>query len=81
MVIAQHENEKPHAPENGSPLKFKVGDSVIFTNDYGVTFKLKITGLYQPEPINSLYATGSRYLLSGSSPWFPCKESSLQLDS
>lgn len=81
-VIAMHEAEKPFAPENGQPLKFAVGDVVAFTNEYGVMFRgLKVTGFYQPEPIDSLYATGRRYLLDWSSPWYPAKESSLQLDS
>lgn len=81
-VVAQHDAEKPFAPENGEPLKFAVGDVVAFTNEYGVMFRgIRVTGLYKPDPINSLYATGRRYLLDWSSPWFPAKESSLQLDS
>ena len=81
-VVAQHNAEKPFAPENGQPLKFAVGDIVAFTNEYGVTFKgLRITGLYKPEMPCSLYATGMRYLLEWSSPWFPAEESSLQFDS
>jgi len=81
-VVAQHNTEKPFAPENGQPLKFAVGDVVAFTNEYGVMFRgLKVTGFYRPDPLESLYATGMRYLLDWSSPWFPAKESSLQLDS
>lgn len=81
-VVAQHNLEKPFAPENGEPLKFSVGDIVAFTNEYGVMFRgLRVTGFYKPEKPCSLYATGMRYLLDWSSPWFPAKESSLQLDS
>ena len=81
-VVAQHDAEKPFAPENGEPLKFEVGDVVAFTNEYGVMFRgIRVTGFYKPDPINSLYATGRRYLLDWSSPWFPAKESSLQFDS
>lgn len=79
-VVAQHDLEKPFAPENGAPLKFKIGDPVIFTNTYGVSFRQRITGFYQPTEPCSLYATGSRYLVDSSSPWFPVKESALQLD-
>ena len=32
-VVAQHDAEKPFAPENGEPLKFAVGDVVAFTNE------------------------------------------------
>lgn len=81
-IVAQHDTEKPFAPENGEPLKFGVGDIVAFTNEYGVMFRgLRVTGLYKPEAPCSLYATGRRYLLDWSSPWFPAKESSLQFDS
>lgn len=77
-VVAEHNLLKPFAPENGAPLKFGVGDTVVFTNDYGVRFKLEVTGLYQPDEPCSLYATGRRYLLSWDSPWFPAKESQLE---
>lgn len=79
-VIAQHDRSKPFAPENGTPLKFKAGDPVIFTNDYGVQFRQRITGLYLPTEPCSLYANGRRYLVNSSSPWFPVKEAQLQLD-
>ena len=62
-VVAQHDLEKPFAPENGEPLRFKLGDPVIFTNDYGVSFRLRITGFYKPEEPCSLYACGRRYLV------------------
>lgn len=77
-VIERHQSEKPYAPENGEPLKFKVGDEVIYTNDYGVQFKQTVTGFYQPDQINSLYATGYRYLLDTDCYWMPVRESSLQ---
>lgn len=80
QVVAQHDLEKPFAPENGTPLKFKIGDPVIFTNDNGVSFRLRITGFYLPAEPCSLYACGRRHLVDSSSPWFPVKESQLQLD-
>lgn len=79
-VVAQHDLEKPFAPENGEPLKFKIGDPVIYTNDYGVSFRLRITGFYQPAEPCSLYATGRRYLLDWSCPWFPVKEAQMLVD-
>ena len=79
-VVAQHDLDKPFAPENGTPLKFKIGDPVIFTNTYDVSFRHRITGYYQPTEPCSLYANGRRYLVDSSSPWFPVKESELQLD-
>jgi hypothetical protein len=39
-----------------------------------------VTGFYKPEPIDSMYANGHRYLLDWTSYWYPCKESSLCLD-
>ena len=80
VVCAEHAANKPFAPENGEPLKFQIGDPVIFTNDYGVTFPQRVTGLYPPDSKCSLYATGYRYLLDTASYWMPVKESSLQLD-
>lgn len=79
-IVAQHDLEKPFAPENGSQLQFKIGDPVIFTNINEVRFRLRITGLYRPAEPCSLYATGRRYFVDSSSPWFPVKEAELQLD-
>jgi hypothetical protein len=31
-ITAQHDALKPFAPENGQPLRFKIGDAVIYTN-------------------------------------------------
>ena len=77
-TIAQHDREKLFAPENGQPLKFGVGDLVIYTNDYGLSFgPYRITSLFQPVEPCSLYATGYRYHLNKSSHWMPVKESSL----
>lgn len=77
-MVAQHDLEKLFAPENGVPLKFQIGDAVVFTNEFDVCFNLRITGFYQPTFPCSLYANGHRYLVDSSSPWFPVKESSLQ---
>lgn len=76
-VVAEHDAKKPFAPENGVALKFKVDDDVIYTNDYGVSFRFKITGFYS-EPTCALYANGARYLVNSSSPWFPVSESALR---
>lgn len=32
------------------PCEFKVGDPVVFTNEYGVEFKLRVLG-FDPEPV------------------------------
>lgn len=80
QVITDNGANKPFAPENGQPLKFKVGDPVIFTNDYGVRFKFRVMGLYQPNPMDSLYARGARYLLDSGAFWFPHTEASLEID-
>lgn len=80
-VIAEHAVKSPFAPENGKDLLFKVGDDVIFTNDYGLEFQLKVIGLYQPESTTALYAMGYRYHVDDSCPWMPAKESSLRMTS
>ncbi|MDH0419111.1 hypothetical protein [Delftia tsuruhatensis] len=73
-ITAQHDALKPFAPENGQPLRFKIGDAVIYTNEYGAQFRRRVTGL------SGLYARGARYLLDSSSPWMPVAESSLRPD-
>ena len=35
-ITAQHDALKPFAPENGQPLRFKIGDAVIYTNEYEI---------------------------------------------
>jgi len=66
-----------------TPLRFKIGDAVTFTNDYGVVFKgRKVTGYFKPEAnddgINSrLYSYGYRYFIDSDAPWMPTKESAL----
>lgn len=77
--VAEHDAEKPFAPENGQPLAFKPGDRVIFTNDAGIEFEQTITGYYSPEGTDALYANGARYLVDSTSPWFPVKEAALRL--
>jgi hypothetical protein len=79
-VIADHDAKKPFAPENGQPLRFSVGDRVIYTNDGGAEFRQTITGLYIPVGPSSQYALGKRYLIDSSCPWMPVAESSLRLD-
>ncbi|MBO0501830.1 hypothetical protein KXR69_26435 [Ralstonia holmesii] len=81
QVTAQHDAEKPFAPENGQPLRFKVGDPVIYTNPAGLEFALRVTGFYErPASPDGMYAKGARYLLDWECPWFPVVESCLRLD-
>ena len=61
-MIEKHNSEKPFAPENGNELLFKAGDDVIYTNPN------------LPNPIDSHYAVGRRYLLDWDCIWFPVKE-------
>ena len=83
-VIKEHDKKKPFAPENGKELAFNVGDEVIYLGcdgdeaaDMERTFL--VTGLYLPNPMTALYASGYRYMLKWSSHWMPVKESSIQL--
>lgn len=43
-ITAQHDALKPFAPENGQPLRFKIGDAVIYTNEFGAQFRRRVTG-------------------------------------
>ena len=61
-------------------MRFKIGDAVIYTNEYGAQFRRRVTGFYQPTGLSGLYARGARYLLDSSSPWMPVAESSLRPD-
>ena len=63
-------------PANGEKLLFRIGESVVYTNDYEVKFDAKVLG-YAPAH-NSLYKYGNRYFLDKDSYWYPVKESSLQ---
>ena len=78
-ICAQHDRERPFAPENGKALAFQVGDRVRYTNDYGAVFEQTITGLYAPAQTDANYATGARYLLDWDCPWVPVAESRLRL--
>lgn len=80
-VTERHDKQKPYAPENGQPLRFKIGDPVIYTNENGISFPLRVTGFYhRPAVPDALYANGARYLLDWECPWFPVIESRLQHD-
>ncbi|MNV76379.1 hypothetical protein D3C71_1697260 [compost metagenome] len=57
---------------------FKIGDAVIYTNEFGAQFPCRVTRFYQPSGLSGLYARGARYLLDSSSPWMPVAESSLR---
>jgi hypothetical protein len=81
QVAARHDATCPYAPENGQQLRFKIGDSVIFTNRAGIEFHVIIAGYYErPQEPCGLYAQGARYLLSWESPWFPVAERTLRHD-
>ena len=59
------------------PCKFKRGDSVTFTNEYGVKFyNLKVVGFDTP---SSDYLRGRFIHLNTSSYWFPHHESELSI--
>jgi len=79
-ITAQHDALKPFAPENGQPLRFKIGDAVIYTNQFGVQFRRRVTGFYQPSGLCGHYARGARYLLNSTSPWVRVAQSSLRPD-
>jgi hypothetical protein len=79
-AVALHDATKPFAPENGNPLRFNVGDNVIYTNDHGAEFRLRVTGFYRPDFPSLLYATGARYLVNSDAPWAPVEETSLRHD-
>nr|WP_234026760.1 hypothetical protein [Melaminivora suipulveris] len=79
-ITAQHDALKPFAPENSQPLRFKVGDAAIYTNEFGAQFRRRVTGFYQPTEPSGLYARGRRYYLNSTSPWMPVAESSLRPD-
>ena len=77
--IREHDANLPFAPENGQPLKFRIGDRVVFTNDNRIEFGFTITGIAVRSKDDLNYALGYRYLVNSSSPWFPVRESSLRL--
>ena len=79
-ITAQHDARKPFAPESGQPLRFKIGDAVIYTNEHGAQFRRRVTEFYRPTGLSGLYARGARYLLDSTSPWMPVSESSLRSD-
>ncbi|MED5491731.1 MAG: hypothetical protein VYD45_06370 [Pseudomonadota bacterium] len=79
-ITAQHDALKPFAPENGQPLRFKIGDAVIYTNEFGAQFRRRVTGFYRPTGLSGSYARGARYLLNSTSPWVPVSETSLRPD-
>lgn len=58
------------------PCDFKVGDAVIFTNDYGVEFDLRVVG-FASEPHTDCDDPRFVYLDS-SCWWFSVKASSLR---
>ena len=73
--VQEHKDNKPFAPENGKPLRFRAGDRVLYTNLYGVEFELKVIRLYAPGDMDDLnYALGARYVLDGIPRWFPTSE-------
>lgn len=79
-IVAEHDLQKPFAPENGHPLLFTPGTPVIYTNEYGLEFALTVTGYYQPVSPCSFYARGARYMLDWGCYWYPAEEKSLRVD-
>lgn len=65
-------------------LLFKAGDPVIYRNDYGVEFRRRVTGFFQPadgcDLDARLYAQGYRYMLDSDCYWMPVKEENLRID-
>lgn len=65
-------------------LLFKVGDPVIYRNDYGVEFHRRVTGFFQPSDgcdlDARLYGYGYRYMLDTDCHWMPVKEENLRID-
>lgn len=60
--------------ESPKPCDLKIGDHVVFTNEYGISFpNCVVIGFAKPEN-----EVGGRFIhLSSSSPWFPCKREDL----
>jgi hypothetical protein len=58
-ITAQHDALKPFAPENGQPLRFKIGDAVIYTNETAHSSGAASPVL--PAHRAGLYARGARY--------------------
>ncbi len=60
--------------ESPKPCDLKVGDLVVATNEYGISFpNLVVIGFAKPEN-----EVGGRFIhISSSSPWFPAKRESL----
>lgn len=78
QVIKEHDETSPFSPQNGEPLKFKVGDRVTYVNDYGCIFTGKtITKLMERADDESLYCSGHRYYIDSDCPWMPVKEANL----
>lgn len=79
-VMQKHDEQKLFAPENGKPLKFKIGDIVTYTNDYGIRFHgLRVTGIYEcPSEPCSHYGRGGRYFLNDGTRFSPKAEDSIE---
>lgn len=52
-------------------LRFKIGDAVIYTDEFGVRLHRRVTRFYRPTEPSGLYACGWRYYIDSSSPWMP----------
>lgn len=60
--------------ESPVPCGFKVGDAVVFTNDYGVSFDLAVRGFAKVP-----HGQGRLVYLNTTSWWFPVSLQSLKL--
>lgn len=63
------------------PARFKVGDRVTFTNDYGVVFPGKTITEVKHFPDDGIFAGQTRYFITPTdAPWFPVAERNLALE-
>jgi len=72
--LASHDLARPFAPENGQPLKFKIGDLVAVRISDEISV-VRVIGYYQAR--DGLYARGKRYLLDVETHWVPYSEDQL----
>ena len=72
-------NWKPATTETPQGCEFDLGDTVTFTNDYGVSFEgNKVIGFNNSDC--SLWKYGNRVHLDNDCFWFPVKPDSLTLE-
>ena len=81
-LIEEAERTRPYAPENGKPLRFKVGDAVQYYSDGGtlvLPMVYRISALMTKAENPGWYAMGYRYWLDSAKPtWMPVAELNLR---